>query len=103
MLFHATHVHTHETCPATPGDFGLARQTFGKVLSDEHAQKVGVKLVASYVDSPAHTAYFIIEADSAEKITLFLMPLLKLGSAEIRPVSRADDTFMRKMEKALTG
>ena len=103
MLFHVTHVHTHETCPAKPGDFELAKQTFGRVLTPEHAQKAGVNLVASYVDAPAHTVYFIVEADSTEKLSFFLMPLLKLGSAEIRPVSMVDEAYMQRMEKALSG
>ena len=98
MLFHVKHVHTWETCPA--GDPELPRKTFGAVVSEEHARKVGVKLLSSYADAPAHTTFFIVEADSAEKVGAFLLPLLKLGSAEIRPVTDLAEEVKRKLEEA---
>ena len=100
MLFHIKHVHTYETCPAALGDPELVRKTFGTVVSDEHAKKVGVKLLSSYADAPAHATFFIVEADSAEKVGAFLLPLLKLGSAEIRPVTDLIEEVKRKLEEA---
>jgi len=61
MLFHVKHVHTHETCPA--GNPELTKKTFGTMVMPDHASKTGVKLLASYADAPAHTVYFIVEAD----------------------------------------
>ena len=101
MLFHVTHRHTHETCPARSDGFERAKQTFGKVLTTEHAEETGAHLVAAYVDAPAHTVFFIIEADATEALSRFLMPLLQLGSAEIRPVSRADSAYMQRMQEVL--
>ena len=100
VLFHVTHVHTCETCPAALGDPELARKTFGTVVSDEHAKKIGVRLLSSYADAPAHTTFFIVEADSSEKVGGFLLPLLKLGNAEIRPVTDLVEEVKRKMEEA---
>jgi len=100
MLFHIKHVHTYETCPAALGDPELVRKTFGTVVSDEHAKKVGVKLLSSYADAPAHITFFIVEAYSAEKVGAFLLPLLKLGSAEIRPVTDLVEEVKRKLEEA---
>nr|MDO8132638.1 hypothetical protein [Candidatus Njordarchaeum guaymaensis] len=99
MLFHVEHVHTHETCPGVLGDPELVRKTFGTVVSDEHTGRVGVKLRSSYADAPAHTTFFIIEADSAEKVGAFLLPLMKLGSARIRPVTDLVEEVKRKIEE----
>ena len=85
MLFHVRHVHTHETCPA--GDPELVKKTFGTVVLAEHISETGVKLIGGYADAPAHEVYFIVETDSAEKVGSFLLPILKLGWAEITPVT----------------
>jgi hypothetical protein len=34
-------------------------------------------------DAPAHDAYFIVEVDGGENIRAFMLPILKLRSAEI--------------------
>ena len=91
MLFHITHVHTPETCPYH--DKEKARDTFGKMMSN--IQQLGVKLVGAWVDSPAHTVYFVIEADSVQKIEELLAPGLKIGHAETRPVSDAAAVLKR--------
>jgi hypothetical protein len=44
--------------------------------------------------------YFIVEADSIEKVGSFLLPLLKLGSSEITPVTDFVEEFKRKMDEA---
>lgn len=98
MLFHVKHVHTHETCPA--GNPELVKKTFGTVVLPDHATKTGVKLLSSYADAPAHTTYFIIEADSVEKVGSFLLPILKLGSAEIRPVTDLVAEVKKKIEES---
>ena len=97
MLFHVKHTHTHETCPA--GDPELAKKTFGTVSSPEHARNSGVKLHGGYADAPAHNVYFILEADSIEKVGAFLLPLLKLGSAEITAVTDLAQEVKRKLEQ----
>jgi len=94
MLFHVKHVHTHETCPA--GDPELVKKTFGTVVLPEHSSKTGVKLLGGYADAPEHTVYFIVEADSIEKVGAFLLPLLKLGYAEITPVTDLVEEVKRK-------
>ena len=98
MLFHIKHTHSHETCPA--GQPEMIRTTFGAVVSEEHARKVGAKLLGCYADAPAHVTYFIVEADTAEKVGAFLAPLLKLGFAEIRPVTNLVEEVKRKLEEA---
>ncbi len=58
-----------------------------------------MKLLCSYADAPAHTTFFIVEADSAEKVGAFLLPILKLGSAEIIPVTDLVEEVKRKEEE----
>jgi len=83
MLFHITHVHAPETCPYNNPE--KARATFGKIMAN--AEQLGVKLVGAWVDAPAHTAYFVIETDSAQKIEEFLAPAFEIGRAETRVVA----------------
>lgn len=91
MLFHITHVHTPETCPYHNPE--KARATFGKILSS--AEKLGVKLVGIWVDTPAHTAYFVVEADSAQKIGEFLAPAYEIAHAETRVVQDGREVVKR--------
>jgi hypothetical protein len=91
MLFHVIHSHTAELCPA--GNKELVKNTWGKVFAS--AGEIGIKIVGSYVNAPAHTLYFIIDSDSVEKIERFFTPVLKMGETEINPVSNALDTIKR--------
>jgi len=99
LLFHVKHVHTYETCPARHGPEVVAR-TFGTVGSPEHAKKVGVKVLGMYADAPAHITYFVLDADSAEKVGAFLFPILMVGTAEITPVTDLAEEVRRKLEEA---
>ena len=99
MLFHVKHVHTFETCPAGRGP-EMPAKTFGTIVRPEHAKETGVKVLGMYADAPAHTTYFILDADSAEKIGKFLLPILLIGTAEIAPVTDLAEEVRRKMEEA---
>jgi len=93
MLFHVTHVHTPESCPAH--DPERLRATFGKIFAN--AEQIGVKLVGVYVDAPAHTIYFIVEADAAEKLRDLFDPGLNIGRAEIRPIVDGLAAYKRRV------
>ena len=82
MLFHATHRHSHETCPAHMPE---KRALFTKVVAS--ADDIGVKIIGSYADAPGHTVYMIIEADTALQIAQLFDPILDLGDTEIKPVA----------------
>ncbi len=92
MLFHITHVHTPETCPYH--DPKKARASFGKMLGG--AEQLGVKLVGAWVDVPAHTAYIVVEADSAQQIEELMAPGLEIGCAEIRVVQDGREILKRR-------
>ncbi len=93
MLFHITHIHTPETCPYHNPE--KARATFGKMLSS--AEQIGVTLVGAWADAPAHTVYFVVETDSAEKIQEFLGPAFEIGCAETRVVADAKALLKRRI------
>ena len=99
MLFHVKHIHTFEICPAGRGP-EMVSKTFGAIARPEHAKEVGVKVLGMYVDAPAHVAYFILDADSAEKVGKFLFPILLIGTAEITPVTDLAEEVKRKLEEA---
>ncbi len=82
MLFHITHVHTPETCPAK--DPEKVRETIGKMLSG--AEQLGVKVVGAWVDGPAHTVFIVVEAESAEQLFDFFVPTANIARAEVKPV-----------------
>jgi hypothetical protein len=94
MLFHITHVHTPETCPA--GKPELMKSTFGKMIENSEN---GVELINSYADAPAHTLYFIVKAESITGLSKFLDHANKLGSAETRPVEDAVEVYNRKLRE----
>jgi len=81
MLFMVIHKHTGAECPVdTPAPVE-------KVASDEHAVECGVKVLGKYVSPPEHRIFFILEADTYEKIIAFLQPLAKIGTHRIHPVT----------------
>jgi len=99
MLFHVKHTHTFQSCPAGHGP-EMPAKTFGTIVRAEHATETGVKVLGMYADAPAHTTYFIIDADSAEKVGKFLLPILLIGTAEITPVTDLAEEVRRKQEEA---
>ena len=92
MLFHITHVHTPETCPYH--DPEKARATFGKILGG--AEKLGVELVGTWVDAAAHTAYIVVETDSAQKLEELLAPGLEIRYAETSVVQDGREILKRR-------
>lgn len=99
MLFHVKHTHTFETCPAKHGP-EMVSKTFGTIGRAEHAKEAGVKVLGMYADAPAHITYFILDADSAEKVGKFLFPILMIGTAEITPVTDLAEEIRRKLKEA---
>ena len=88
MLFHITHEHTEETCPAHDAD--RMKATFGKLR--EAITETGITLRGFYVNAAAHRVYMIVEADSIEKLNMVLYPVLTIGTAEIEPIADAAAT-----------
>jgi len=87
MLFHVTHVHTHETCPSD--DPERIKATFGQMFVN--AKDVGVTLHSVHSNSVNHTFYMVAETDDMAKLSTIFAPILKLGTADIVPVQDAKE------------
>ena len=83
MLFHITHHHDENTCPAH--DQEAADATFGAVLESLEANVDQV--MGAWVDPPVHDFFFVIEADDSKKIFAGLWPIIQAGTAQISPVT----------------
>lgn len=96
MQFVVSHVHAPSDCPS---DRPEVMKKLGNDLSDVEAMKKGVKLLAAYVAPLEHTFFFILEAESLAKVTDFLKPAAKLGTANVVPV----DEFQKVVRQLSQG
>ena len=96
MQFVVTHVHAPSDCPS---DQPEVMKKLGHDLSDVEAMKKGVKLLGSYIAPLEHTFFFLLEADSLAKVTDFLKPAAKLGTANVTPV----DEFQKVVRQLSQG
>lgn len=88
MLFHITHTHDPNECLfEDPTKLG---ETFGEV--DASMARAGATVVGSWVNAPAHTFYWVVDADSAAAITHGLAPIIPRGHADIRPIANLQET-----------
>lgn len=80
MLFIATHTHEAESCPV---EHPLPVHQMAR---EEHAKECGVKVLGSYIASPEHVLYVVLEAPDYVSVARFFRPLMKIGTAHITPV-----------------
>ena len=83
MKFMVTQVHAPHDCPSDEPEL---LRTLGHAFSDAEATKKGVKLRGAYIAPLEHTFFFVLEAESLAKVTDFLKPAAKLGTAKVTPV-----------------
>ena len=77
MLFHITQAHAPENCPYGQGG--------SQSLHD--ASVAGVEVKAVYGAFMEHVIYLVVEADDIDALNKFLLPGMKVCTAEITPVS----------------
>lgn len=80
-LYLVQHTHTAETCPTK--NPAMVRQLAGH-MTQQNADKYGVKILADWVNEAEHTVILVLEADSPEKATNFALPFLNVGPITIR-------------------
>jgi hypothetical protein len=77
MLFHITQVHAPDDCPYGNGG--------SRKFHDASVEGVTVHGVyGAFMD---HTIYMVVESDSLDQVNRFLLPGMKVCTAEITPVS----------------
>jgi hypothetical protein len=80
VLFHVTVSHTPELCPAdNPAPVAM-------MASEDHIKASGVTVVGSYIATPEHLMYFVLEADDYNCVVRYLRPLMKIGTPRVAPV-----------------
>ena len=83
VQFVVNQVHAPSDCPS---DEPEVLKQLGRAFSEGEARKKGVRLLGAYIAPLEHTFFFILEADSLAKVTKFLRPAAKLGTAKVTPV-----------------
>ncbi len=81
-LFVVRHQHAAERCPARDPQMG---QMLLAHLSQDNAQRYGIRIHGEAVIEGQHTLYLIAEADDKAKLEAFLQPFTQAGSVEILP------------------
>jgi hypothetical protein len=92
MLFHLTHMHTPESCPAHNPE-GMKKMA----LLMTSAEEKGIRIHGMYTCTWEHTIYGVIEAESADALEAWCDPALEIGRATITPVTDAVVTLKRLM------
>lgn len=80
-LYLIEHRHTAETCPTRNPEMVRALR---RHVTAESAGRMGVKLLADWVDESAHTVVFVVETGSREKAESFAAPFQQVGTVSIR-------------------
>jgi uncharacterized protein with GYD domain len=80
-LYLVEHRHTSETCPTRNPEMVRALR---RHVAAENAGRMGVKLLADWVDESAHTVVLVVEADSREQAERFAAPFRQVGTVAIK-------------------
>ncbi|MBI1885927.1 MAG: hypothetical protein HYS09_06405 [Chloroflexi bacterium] len=80
-LYLVQHTHPADTCPTKNPE--MVRQLANHV-NQATADKYGVKILADWVNEPEHTVILVLEADTPDKATNFVLPFLNVGSITVR-------------------
>lgn len=80
-LFLIQHSHTPETCPTRNPDMVRALRAH---VTPEHAEQMGLKLLADWANELEHTVVMVVEADGQEKAENFAAPFRNVGQVEVK-------------------
>ena len=99
MLFHVKATHTEDNCPMYNTELmpGLL-ESWSK--REDVEQEVGVKVHFEVVDTPAHTVYSLVEADSVSAVSRWAFSSPLKQRADIRPVEQIGDVAERAQAMA---
>lgn len=80
-LFLIEHHHTDETCPTKNPEMVRALRSHVK---PENAERMGLKLLADWVNEPEHTVVLVVDTDSLAKAEGFAAPFGQMGSVSVK-------------------
>jgi hypothetical protein len=82
-LYLAEHQHSAETCPTKNRDMMLM---LGQHVSQENADKFGIKIHSDVVLPGQHHMLMVLEADSQEPVDEYMQPFAMVGSVDVKEV-----------------
>ena len=85
--FLVEHHHTAAGCPVSNAEMMKALVSH---VSPANAAQFGVKVLSDSVIPDEHTVYFVVEADTPDKVATFAAPFMNVGPTTIRPVITCD-------------
>jgi len=91
-LFVAEHEHPADRCPA--GNPQMAPFLL-QILSNENAQKHGIKIHADAVARGKHHLYVIVDGPSEEAVRTYLEPFGQAGTLKVLPSSHCEEVVAR--------
>ena len=82
-LFFTEHSHSAETCPTKNREMMLM---LGQHVSQENADKFGIKILSDIVHPGEHRMMMVLQADSQEPVDRFMQPFGMVGSVAVKEV-----------------
>ena len=80
-LYLIQHKHTDATCPTKNPDMVRALRSH---VTDENAKRMGLRLLADWVDESEHTVVLVVEADSQQRAENFAAPFKQVGTVSVK-------------------
>lgn len=87
-LYFVEHRHTAETCPTRDRNM---MTMLGQHVSQQNADKYGIRIQADVVHPGEHWMNLVLESDSQEKVNEFMQPFAQVGSVSVKEVSTCDE------------
>lgn len=82
-LYLAEHQHSAETCPTKNRDMMLM---LGQHVTQETADKFGIKIHSDVVLPGQHHLMMVLEADAPEPVNDYMKPFSMVGSVDVKEV-----------------
>jgi hypothetical protein len=87
-LYLVEHKHNAETCPTKNREMMLM---LGQHVTQETADKFGVKIHADVVHRGEHRMMMVLEANSQEPVDKYMQPFGMVGSVDVKEVSTCEE------------
>jgi uncharacterized protein with GYD domain len=87
-LYLTEHRHTAETCPTKNREMMLM---LGQHVSQENADKFGIRILSDIVHPGEHWMNMVLEADDRSRIEEFMKPFGMVGSVSIKEVKTCEE------------
>ncbi len=82
------HSHTAETCPTRNPDLVRALRNH---VTAANAERMGLRLLADWVDEAQHTVVLVVEAPAVERAEAFAAPFRQLGTVTVKAGQTCDE------------